>query len=79
MKKTTKFNVSFLNKTTTITEYQLRTYSNSSLVELLNKKDFNLGSGHDGMEMNHVDDKFSVLTLEPYVGAPTQRIDFEII
>jgi len=70
------YTAEFLNNKTTVTEKQLKTFSNSKLVTLLNKKGFNLGSGHDGMEIHHINHKLSVLVLVPFVGAPTQKIEF---
>lgn len=47
-----------------------------SLVDKLNKAGFELGSGHDGVEFEKVDDKRYLLTAEPYVGHSDQRIEF---
>lgn len=42
-------------------------------------KAFNLGSGHDGMEISKIDDDHFIFTLIPFVGAPVQTIYFERI
>lgn len=74
-----KFKAEFLNSTTTITEYQARTYSIGSMVSLLNRKGFRLGNGHDGSDMYWINENEAVLTLVPYIGAPTQTIRFELM
>jgi len=48
------------------------------LVTKLNNAGFNLGSGHDGMELSKLTNKF-VLWLQPYTGAPPQIIVFKPI
>ena len=77
--KTTKFKVTWLNHETTLTEYQVRTYSNGSLVSALNRRGFQLGNGHDATEMNWLTETEAILKCEPYVGAPIQIIGFEMI
>lgn len=72
------FTVSYLDKTVSITEYQARTYSEGSMVSLLNRKDFNLGNGHEIQEMVWIDENEAVLRCVPYMGAPTQNIHFNL-
>jgi len=50
------------------------------LVTKLNKAGWRLGSGHDGMEIE-ADDKYFkyFVTLIPYIGAPTQKIEFSLL
>jgi UDP-N-acetylglucosamine enolpyruvyl transferase len=52
----------------------------SQLVSKLNKAGWNLGSGHDSVELDQDDKYFKyTLTLVPYVGAPTQQVVFSLL
>lgn len=51
-----------------------------SLINKLNKAGWRLGSGHDDKKLTQSDTHFEyTLELEPFVGAPTQRIVFSLV
>lgn len=47
-----------------------------TLIERLNKLGFNLGYGHDGIELQDWPDGQKRLVCEPYVGRMSQHITF---
>lgn len=51
----------------------------TKLVELLNNRGFSLGSGHEKVELIKVSEDCYVLWLLPYIGCPTQIVEFNLV
>ena len=61
-----------------IDEKYLQPNKINALISKLNKAGWELGSGHDKKEIEKDGNRY-ILFLLPYVGAPSQKVEFKII
>ena len=68
--------VQYSDKELNMSKNRFRSYTDTEIISCLNENDFNLGSGHDGIEWS-TDGKDDILTLTPYIGHNEQVIIFK--
>ena len=73
------YKASYLGNEVKITKRQFETFTPEKIVELLNRKGFPLGSGHEHVQMLVRCNKTGVINCTPYRGAFNQTIEFEPI
>jgi hypothetical protein len=68
--------VQYLDKELNMSKNRFRSYTDAEIINYLNKNDFDLGTGHDGIEWS-TDGPDDILTLTPYVGHGEQVVVFK--